>query len=465
MEMLRVPTYSAAAKAHLLFSPNVARRTVFCLLSEGLLVLLVAVTPELRLFADDVMAAVELRLLRGAHAMAWWSVIAMLSSSCCALQLILSAASLGCSGLNSLLGPVRPPLLAATLLLQSSAWYVVVARKPQQAAKVAIGSAATLALTLLPELIHVLETRRIHKRQAEPASSTLLVLPLRLANVGCAACEAKVRSVAEACEGVVQCDVDLDQGTAAISIAADVEPVAMRTRVVAALTAAGYPPAPAAEAEADVDACCARPAAVATIQAGAAESAAAGQSPWCSVEQLGAIAGGLLGSSCCAVQLGLNLLTSLGVSLFGDGCAGFNTHLGPLRPYMRAATATFFALRWATCPPNRRRSLLLWTALAGGLTLLPEVLLHAGATAIAAPTDGAKRVSLRVDGMGCEACQVAVTHALQSTSGVLAASADFQAGTATLLVHPEWGFDIGTVIKAVEAAGFELDVSTATFEG
>ena len=236
-------------------------------------------------------------------------------------------------------------------------------------------------------------------------------------------------------------------------------------RLVAALTAAGYPPAPAAEAEADVDACCARPAAVATIQAGAAESAAAGQSPWCSVEQLGAIAGGLLGSSCCAVQLGLNLLTSLGVSLFGVGCAGFNTHLGPLRPYMRAATATFFALRWATCPPNRRRSLLLWTALAGGLTLLPEVLLHAGATAIAAPTDGAKRVSLRVDGMGCEACQVAVTHALQSTSGVLAASADFQAGTATLLVHPEWGFDIGTVIKAVEAAGFELDVSTATFEG
>ena len=60
---------------------------------------------------------------------------------------------------------------------------------------------------------------------------------------------------------------------------------------------------------------------------------------------------------------------------------------------------------------------------------------------------------------------MAVTHALQSTSGVLAASADFQAGTATLLVHPEWGFDIGTVIKAVEAAGFELDVSTATFEG
>jgi hypothetical protein len=54
---------------------------------------------------------------------------------------------------------------------------------------------------------------------------------------------------------------------------------------------------------------------------------------------------------------------------------------------------------------------------------------------------------------------------MQSLSGVLAASADFQAGTATLLVHPEWGFDIGTVAKAVEAAGFELDVSTATFEG
>jgi hypothetical protein len=34
-------------------------------------------------------------LLRGAHAMAWWVVISLLASSCCAFQVILSAAALG----------------------------------------------------------------------------------------------------------------------------------------------------------------------------------------------------------------------------------------------------------------------------------------------------------------------------------------------------------------------------------
>ena len=121
--------------------------------------------------------------------------------------------------------------------------------------------------------------------------------------------------------------------------------------------------------------------------------------------------------------------------------------------------------RRAVCPPKRRRSLLFWTVLAMGLTLLPEILLHVGATAIAAPTDGAKRVSLKVDGMGCEACQLAVTTAMQATSGVLAAAADFELGTATLLVHPDWGFEMGTLAKAVEAAGFELDMSTAVLDG
>ena len=69
--------------------------------------------------------------------------------------------------------------------------------------------------------------------------------------------------------------------------------------------------------------------------------------------------------------------------------------------------------------------------------------------------------------MGCEACQLAVTSAMQATSGVLAAAADFEAGTATLLVHTDWGFELGAVTKAVRDAGFELlpDASTASLEG
>ena len=61
---------TAARKAHLLFSPNVLRRTVLCLALE-------ASSPPSRPFvlvrAEDLVDAVELRLLKGAHSLAWWS--------------------------------------------------------------------------------------------------------------------------------------------------------------------------------------------------------------------------------------------------------------------------------------------------------------------------------------------------------------------------------------------------------
>lgn len=445
--------FAASAKAHLLFSPGFARRTLQCLVVEAMLVLLVASHLTLRGVANEALAAVELRLLEGAHSVAWWSAVAMLASSCCALQLILSAASLGCSGLNSLLGPVRPPMLAATALLQASAWYVVVARKPQQAATVAIGSAATLTLTLLPELLHVLETRRRVLRP--PAAEPPLLLHLRLASVGCTACEVKVRAVAKLCAGVERCDVDLDTSIAKIAIAADADAATVRATLTAALAQAGYEPR-VGEAKAVDSRASGAKAAEAKAAAPAVAPPACARPPWWSDERVGAVVGGMAGSSCCALQLCLNLLGSLGVGLFGVGCAGFNTLLGPLRPYTRMATATFFALRWASCPPPRRRSLLRWTALAAALTLLPELLLFTGATAIAPPTDGAVRISLQVEGMGCEACQVAVASALQHSSGVLEAAADFEAGTATLIVQPEWGFNLSALAQAVEGAGFEL---------
>ena len=168
----------------------------------------------------------------------------------------------------------------------------------------------------------------------------------------------------------------------------------------------------------------------------------------------GALVGGLLGSSCCAIQLGMNLL--------GLGCSGLNVWLGPLRPWTRAATATFFALRWASAPPQRRRALLAATFVAAVLTFLPEILLYAGSTALAPPTGGAVRLELKVEGMGCEACQLAVAGALQRASGVLDAAADFETGTASLLVQPSWGLELGELAARVEAAGFELDVENVS---
>jgi copper chaperone CopZ len=44
----------------------------------------------------------------------------------------------------------------------------------------------------------------------------------------------------------------------------------------------------------------------------------------------------LLSSSCCAIQLTINALSS--IFLAGTGCVGFNSTLGPIRPYLLAIT-------------------------------------------------------------------------------------------------------------------------------
>jgi hypothetical protein len=48
------------------------------------------------------------------------------------------------------------------------------------------------------------------------------------------------------------------------------------------------------------------------------------------VEYVQCVLGGLLGSSCCLLQLGANALASLNVAHIG--CTGFNKVLGPVRP-------------------------------------------------------------------------------------------------------------------------------------
>ena len=53
--------------------------------------------------------------------------------------------------------------------------------------------------------------------------------------------------------------------------------------------------------------------------------------------------------------------------------------------------------------------------------------------------------------MGCEACQLAVAERWRA-SGVLDA-ADFETGTASLLVQPSWGLELGELAARVEAAG------------
>merc|ERR1712159_126527 len=57
-----------------------------------------------------------------------------------------------------------------------------------------------------------------------------------------------------------------------------------------------------------------------------------------------AIVAGLLSSSCCLLQLGVNLLATLNVAHIG--CAGFNKVLGPWRLHLRTLTFGWLGYLW-----------------------------------------------------------------------------------------------------------------------
>lgn len=61
--------------------------------------------------------------------------------------------------------------------------------------------------------------------------------------------------------------------------------------------------------------------------------------------------------------------------------------------------------------------------------------------------------TLTVDGMSCTNCEESVEEALRSVEGVTDATADHEAGTATI----EGGADPLDLIIAVEDAGYEVE--------
>ena len=87
-------------REYLVWDADFAPRFV---LSVAVLLAAIAVVtkvPALELIAWEAYQAVNLRLLESAHRLAWWSAIGLLSSSCCALQLMLNALNFGAAGLN-----------------------------------------------------------------------------------------------------------------------------------------------------------------------------------------------------------------------------------------------------------------------------------------------------------------------------------------------------------------------------
>lgn len=147
---------------------------------------------------------------------AWWALLGLLSSSCCALQILLNVLSFGCSGINGILGPMRPTFVAFTVLSISASWVVAWPRSYQWR-PTAISTGLSLILTLMPEIIDLQTRRRAQRRRLREALSgkfdDLLLhsdrsgkriktttLYFHLPTLGCASCVSTVSSLLDRLE-------------------------------------------------------------------------------------------------------------------------------------------------------------------------------------------------------------------------------------------------------------------------
>ena len=238
----------------------------------------------------------------------------LLSSACCLIQVGLNLFSLGCAGFNTYLGPLRPVFLAATSLLQVWAWRIVATQAPTQWPYVAASSILVLALSFLPEFLDLMVQRPTTDltskatTAAGEAQGQHPPVELTVGGMGCVSCSQAIQAAVEPLPGIARCHVSVEHGTASLEFAAGLGEVACREAVDAALAAtraAGFEASLPNPEKGDDG-----------VAAGADEPAAGvgfGDS-W-----LAAVCAGLASSSCCAVQVGLNVLASL--DLVHIGCA------------------------------------------------------------------------------------------------------------------------------------------------
>jgi copper chaperone CopZ len=212
------------------FAPQLALHLMFL----GLLVTACASIPSLRSWTFDVYFGINDWMMATAHRYAWWSLLGLLSSSCCALQLLLNAMSMGCAGFNTVLGPIRPTLLALTVTVQAISWYVAWSR-PWQWAPTAASTVLVVGLSLLPEALAMCSTGGgiSTKKQREgmqrnlattgatgstDSSITSTTLVFKMNSVGCAACVITVSRVLDGISGVVDYKACLEAGTLTVIV-------------------------------------------------------------------------------------------------------------------------------------------------------------------------------------------------------------------------------------------------------
>lgn len=398
------------------------------------------------------------KLMRGSHKMMWWSVFGLLSSSCCAVQLILNLFNFGCAGFNTYLGPLRPMFLAITITLNVRMWELAMpnlglpSTPDHYLPSIIASTILAIFLSVLPEITELRNRRNMPRPAMSEASADMsFEMVFSLVGLGCVACTSAVQGAVNglANKSIVGISVALEEKEAKVTVSCDEDEArnSVAPLIISQIEGAGF--------EASLQ----------SINKCKAKGEASSQSvvdekgTGASKDFFSALTLGLLSSSCCLLQLGVNLLATLNVAHVG--CAGFNKVLGPYRLHIRTLTFGWLAYLWSgsirgkDCCKVPRGRLLFNTMLCLLLTFLPELLRMTGGNAIAPPTTGAKLLKFQVDGMGCEACETHVRGVMERSSGVISSVADFEKGWAEVEVADNWGFDVATVMQKLKEDGYE----------
>jgi copper chaperone CopZ len=207
---------------YLLTDDGVLQELIQNVFGFSLLLVSISTIPSLRHNALTVYWNIQDSTLATAHRYAWWSLLALLSSSCCLLQLILNFLSFGCAGFNNLLGPLRPTFLACTILLQASSWYVAWER-PWQWKPTFLSTLLVLFTAFLPELLQCYSEIATSTTEEHPQETTH-TYTFQMESVGCSACMVTVSGVLNNIPSVARYDADLQQNQLHVELTSSYDP-------------------------------------------------------------------------------------------------------------------------------------------------------------------------------------------------------------------------------------------------
>jgi len=158
--------------------------------------------------------------------------------------------------------------------------------------------------------------------------------------------------------------------------------------------------------------------------------------------------GGLLISSCCVIQLFLNL--------FGIGCAGLNTFLLPYRPLFISLTVISLTYSFIRYRPSKWHFIAI-VSLTLLLSFSPELLRIYNNQFSRNDLNENEMIIThwKIIGMHCEGCRSAVIQSLRKLDGIVSVNVDLATGRAKLtsqnIINTE------TIIQAVQSAGFQAE--------